>query len=500
MVEKLKWIYKKEILADLEYFFLIGSVLIFTVLRIPSLVEPDWYGDEGIYQVIGRALNSGRLLYKEIWDNKPPVLYVYYAAVNGDLFLIRMLSLIIGALSVVVFFFVARLLFQGKKLPLYISTFIFAILFGLPIIEGNIANAENFMLLPVLLSLYFILKLKPRSFVFISILSGFFLSIAFLTKTVAFFDLLAFTFILFILRFKSIHPNEIIQKILKRPIFVLSQFKQEGIIIVSFIIPILFTFIYFAIRGALTDFSKAVFLQNVGYVGYANYFLIPQGLLIFKIILLLGGLGVIFYKKNSLNTSAIVIYIWVLFSSFNAFFSGRPYTHYVLVLLPSFCLLIGLIFFIKKYALLNITVVILLLTFIRMNFTFYTKITDYYQNYISFIMGEKDVRSYQAFFDSDTPRNYEIANFIKTTTNKNESIFILSDSSTIYYLADKLPPGRYIVEYHIGFYKDGVEETKRALDRKNPKYMIVTKERLLPNFSGYFTNKYTIQGVTIYEQ
>src|SRR3712207_7567947 len=38
--------------------------------------------------------------------------------------------------------------------------------------------------------------------------------------------------------------------------------------------------------------------------------------------------------------------IWVSFSLFNTFFSHRPYTHYVLVFLPSYCLLVGLIFFV----------------------------------------------------------------------------------------------------------------------------------------------------------
>ena len=53
--------------------WLFAICLVFVILRIPSLIEPYWYGDEGIYQVVGHAINSGEILYKDIWDNKPPL-------------------------------------------------------------------------------------------------------------------------------------------------------------------------------------------------------------------------------------------------------------------------------------------------------------------------------------------------------------------------------------------------------------------------------------------
>ena len=61
--------------------WLIFLLLLFTLLRIPSLFEPSWYGDEGIYQVIGTGIHQGRLLYSGIWDNKPPFLFFIYSFV-----------------------------------------------------------------------------------------------------------------------------------------------------------------------------------------------------------------------------------------------------------------------------------------------------------------------------------------------------------------------------------------------------------------------------------
>src|SRR6266404_3963791 len=142
---------------NIDSWFLLTISFIFFLLRFPSLFEPNWYGDEGIYQVLGLGMNAGRLLYRDIFDNKPPLLYFFYSLVSSDFFSIRLLSLIFGVLALLAFYFLSKKLFQEKKARL-IATSFFAILFGLPLIEGNIANAENFMLFPNILSAIFILK------------------------------------------------------------------------------------------------------------------------------------------------------------------------------------------------------------------------------------------------------------------------------------------------------------------------------------------------------
>src|SRR3989338_9380197 len=141
-------------MKKIEGVFLGGVLSIFSILRFPSLFEPYWYGDEGIYQAIGIAINNGQPLYKDIWDNKPPLLYLIYSFLNSDQFATKSASLISGLLSVLLFFFLAKKLFDSKSgAKVYLlTTTIFALIFGLPIIEGNIANAENFMLLPIILA------------------------------------------------------------------------------------------------------------------------------------------------------------------------------------------------------------------------------------------------------------------------------------------------------------------------------------------------------------
>src|SRR6266404_1137608 len=100
-----------KILTRLEkskaFWYLLWGSLLFFFLRLPSLIEPYWYGDEGIYQVVGMALHNGAQLYTQAWDNKPPLLYLVYGLFNGDQFMVRLASLLVGILTVIAFFHLA---------------------------------------------------------------------------------------------------------------------------------------------------------------------------------------------------------------------------------------------------------------------------------------------------------------------------------------------------------------------------------------------------------
>ena len=191
-------------------YILLILCLIFFLLRLPSLFEPNWYGDEGIYQSIGFSIRAGRQYYTGVWDNKPPLLFVIYALVNGDQFLARSFSLLFGLGAVVSYFLLSSKVFLNKSVCIF-TTFIFVLLFGLPIIEGNIANSENYMLLPILVSanlaypvlILFDTKLKKYQIVRLFI-SGMILSLSFLIKIVSVFDFAAFLTIGIIIYFHNI--------------------------------------------------------------------------------------------------------------------------------------------------------------------------------------------------------------------------------------------------------------------------------------------------------
>lgn len=493
----------KKIEKKKETWFLFLIIFIFFLFRLPSLIEPLWYGDEGIYEVVGMALNHNRLLYSQIWDNKPPLLYAVYAIAQADQFNVRFLSLIFGLLSVLPFYLLSKKLFRSHKINI-ITTIIYVLFFSTPILEGNIANAENFMLLLIIIAAYLMMRLSDiksntsKNFLFIS---GILLGLAFLFKIVAVFDFSAFfVYLLFILLPENFSKHDYKSFFRKIPYRLVYYFA-------GFLLPIGVTFFYFWSNRILADFINATFFGNVGYVGYANNFIIPNGFLILKVLLLISGVILLFIKRKILSPEVTFILLWFLFSLFNALFSGRIWTHYLLVLLPSAILMTGLFFDRKakrlRFVLLCFIVVLFYISsfYFKVSFQGFTNIFRYYQNYLLFITDNKSLTEYQSYFDSRVPRDYEIAQFIGNKAKTEDNIFIWGNNPQIYVLAKKLPPGKYTVEYHIVQNKKAITQTEEDFKKSNPKYVIILPEMPPIPFSiEGFENKFNLNGAIVYER
>ncbi|MEK9176526.1 MAG: glycosyltransferase family 39 protein [Patescibacteria group bacterium] len=482
-----------KLIAHLEksksIWFLLFISFAFFLLRWPSLFEPYWYGDEGIYQAVGLLIRSGAPLYSGAWDNKPPLLYLLYALFNSDQFLIRFVSLIFGIVSIWVFYLLAKRLFHNSNKIAIATTTIYSFGFGTRMVEGNIANAENFMILPILVSAYFVFATDYFKRIWqykTYFLAGLILSLAFLTKIVAAFDFLAFGVFLFIDPGKSLKENF---------------FKKAFPFVIGFTAPVILTMSYFLLTNNFKDFLDAFIFSNVGYVGYGNNFLIPQGLLYFKAFLLISFSGILYLKRRDISKNVLFITLWFAFSLFNAFFSQRPYTHYLLVLLPSFCLMIGVILSEKRERIFTLLFLIVALIIVFNKFSLQGKLIPYYINLLSFCSGKIDVTEYQSYFDHNTPRDYELARYIRMNTDKEDSFFIWGNNAQVYKLANKTPLMRYTVAYHITQYSTGTLEMKNVIDNKKPKFLII-----MPNVPTFplsttdYRERIRIKDAIIYER
>lgn len=488
----------KRLEKSRQFWFAIFTSFLFFILRLPSLFEPLWYGDEGIYQVIGTALNHGRLLYSQIFDNKPPLLYWLYAILQSDQFTVRLASLMFGLFSVIMFFFLAKKLFKNgeNNIAVYLSTFIFAVLFGLPLLEGNIANAENFMLLPIIASALLILNaqeqnfnrplINPSSFLNHYFLAGLLLGIAFLVKIVAIFDLGAFLVFCFILNFGSLKKE---LKLLK--------------IIQGFFLPLFLVSLLFLIKGNLMDFIKAAFFANVSYVSYGNRIGGFPTLLFIKLTILGIFLAYIFTKRKKFDSNSLFILCWFVFSLFNALFSQRPYTHYLLVLISSFSLMMGLIMFDKKnQKIIALTFIVALFIIIKIfGIPNFNKSIRYYQNFLTYVSGKKNMASYQAFFDRNTPSDYEMARFIKPKLTKEDTIFVWGNNAQLYQLVGVVAPTKYVVAYHMSNYKDGLISTQTTIEKIKPKFVVImANSNPMPFSLINYSKKIDINNASIYER
>ena len=483
-----------------ELWFLLFISFLFFLLRLPSLIEPYWYSDEGIYELIGMAINHGSMLYSQIWDNKPPLLYALYALSQGDQFNIRAYSIFAGVLSLIPFYFLSKALFRSPRIA-RITTVIYLSLFATPFIEGNIANAENFMLLPIITAAFLIYhnchsreggnpaqsKQKNKNLLFAGILLGF----AFLFKIIAFFDFVAF--FVFIL----LHHTGSAEK----------SAKKLAMYALGFFLPLLLTILYFFVKGTLNDFIQATFLGNIGYVGYQNNFIIAQGLLVIKLLVLCIGVAFVFWKRKVISPPIAFIFLWFSFCSFNALFSGRPWTHYILVMMPATTLLIGLLFYkaspkIRTFTLGFLLIAVFIITaFFKINLGSVGRAFLYYQNFALFITNQKSTAAYSEYFDKKVTRDYEVAHFLAGKTKPGEVIFVWGNNPQIYVLSKTLPPGKYTVEYQISQSKITLAETAASIDRAKPKFIVILSETPNFPFSIYgYTNKFSLTGADIYER
>lgn len=466
----------------------LSAVFFFILLRLPSLIEPYWYGDEGIYAVIGQSLRDGAVLYRDIWDNKPPGLYLIYALFNGDLVWVKGLSMVFGALNVGVFYLLAKRLLK-TKLPVFIATIAFTVLFGLPILEGNIANAENFMLLPICLAFYLVIRFyTPKAFA----AAGFLLAIAAMIKIVAIFDIAALLFIAYIF---SINKKN---KTVSKTIDFLSSKKLILFLISALVLPVV-VLLYFLSQQSLSYLFSSVLTNNVDYVGVNNYLLFPLGLVFLKVALLLGGLTALFIFRNKLTDSEVVVYSWLTFALFSVFFSERPYTHYLLMGLMPYALLVGLL--VKK---IKIFPLILFLSVTIISYTYfniYLKNQSYYSNFVNFVLGNKSYSEYIAFFDRSSVVDYEVASYLKRTLQENETVYFWSDSAQLYLLSEVYPITKYIVAYHNLASSEAMQYTGKQLQAQNPDHIVVKRNSPFPfELLHNYELKYTIESAKIYEK
>jgi hypothetical protein len=441
-------------------FFLLLLVI---VLRIPNFFEPYSYGDETIYLTLGEGIRKGVTLYKNLHDNKPPLLYIT-AAVAGNLFWFKTILLFSSLLCITLFFRFSEKLYPKIKHFAVISTIIFSLLTTLPFFEGNIVNAENFMLIPTIAAFYILLFKKSSSkYIFIS---GLLFSISSLYKIPAIFD---FPAIILFWLISSKLSKKGFYEILSKTFFLL----------LGIATPILFTFIYYFLKGAFSDYLIAAYLQNFGYLSswrpdsnkdpflVKNAPLIIRGIVVFAINVLL------YLSRKRVDKKFLFLVSWLSFSIFAVTLSERPYPHYLLQSAATISALIGLLFtsvsMLQVYSVFPVTLFLLIPLVYRF---WHYRSADYYLKFINFSGGRLGKTQYLGSFGGRTITNYEISGIIKGLTKENDRVFIWEDSAQIYALSKRLPPIKYTSGYHINDFSS-IDNAVSQLQKNPPKVVVV---------------------------
>lgn len=442
-------------------------LVLVVLLRIPSLFEPYWYGDEAIYLTLGQGIKQGLILYKNIFDHKPPVIYLL-AAASGSVFWFRLLLLFWHAATIAVFWDLANRLFSKKEKMVVLATSLFALLTTIPLFEGNIANSEIFMLGPTVGA--FLLLFSAKKLGFLRLFSaGLLFSLAVLFKVPAVFDLFALgVFWVMVTALK------------RRAIFETA--RQLFITGLGFSLPILLTVVYFWSAGGLSQYVNIAWFQNFTYISrwdapaFSLATTLAQAGMSLRAAVLALVLLFLFVLRKRLDKTLLFSLIWFSLALFAALLSGRPYPHYIIQVIPPLSLLVSILMFGReKERFWPVPFLLLFLISLVFYKFYYYPTFPYYANFLAFAKGDKTQGEYFEYFDKRTAMIYRLAQIISERTGKSDRVFIWGTAPEVYALSHRLPPGRYITSFHIKDF-DGKGETMAALKKSKPKYIIILRD------------------------
>jgi len=472
-------------------------LLLTFILRLPSLFEPFWYGDEGIFAAVGRNLNLGGTLYATAWDNKPPMIYLTYAAIfkffGVSMFWLHLFAAItVLATSAVIYEIAEGTL--GQKRALFASL-IFGVLTSLRLVEGNLALTEIFMILPISLAMLFAIK---RNFDLISMFSaGLLFAIASLYKQVGAFEAVAlgvFVF-LYLKNFKDVVLRGIVMA-------------------VGFIIPYTLTVLYFAPKHLVDDYIFAAYTYYRIYLAES-----PKYAIFINIAKFMAPIAAVFYgffKRLSGKVELTHLFLlWLGFSFLGSYFSGRTYGHYLVQAAPAIALAIASINFSVKLA--KARIIFAVFFFVPIFFLTQTLFRDflsggplnqisYWRNFIDHTTGEKSVDAYNNYFDSNVNRIMAIDNFLTSAGARGENVYIWGDFPWLYAIGDLKNPVRYVTSFHVFGVPNGKEEVITALENNPPVYILKPPssigyfEELEKFLAANYTHMAQVEGVDIWQR
>jgi hypothetical protein len=119
--------------------------------------------------------------------------------------------------------------------------------------------------------------------------------------------------------------------------------------------------------------------------------------------------------------------------------------------------------------------------FVPVYFKFwYYPTSTYYLKFAKFATGATSKEEYISTFGGHVQRSYDIADLINKTTKKKDKILVWGpDNSIVYALSRRLPPTRYVAQYHISDFSSNAEVLEKVTN--SPPKLII----LLPNSPSF---------------
>lgn len=447
-------------------------------LYLPFLGTP-FERDEGVYATVAQGILHGQVPYRDLFDNKPPLVYGWYA-ISFTLFgesvvAPRLVAALFLSATAVTLYHQARLVLP--KGAAGIAAFLFALSTGLPWVALH-ANTEAYMLLPLVSSLmFFTFGMKDgrlRWFFIAGLLAG----LAIMTKQVAMWNLLALAMV------SLVWHRRTAENAWRAVAPAFWMFSGALVSLAAVALP-------FALTGALDDFLWANLSYNWVYVEFLTYAErisnAGYGLLFFSVVaapFVAGAMAglVIMWRKRASVTDYVLI-LWAVASAIGVASGGRFFPHYFLQLMPSLALLTGVLIYDRfvngGQHVLSRPAWMLSLFLIVVSVGTTTVL------YVAPRAAEEQVVSSVYWQKEWEDSSRQLGHYIQARTGPDDTIFNYGRESQIYFYADRQPAVPYFYDWVLQI--EAVEWTTvmEQLKGANPKPVYIIDSAQAPLFPDW---------------
>ncbi|MDP2674422.1 MAG: glycosyltransferase family 39 protein [Dehalococcoidia bacterium] len=444
--------------------------------------------DEGSYAYIGANLTSGIVPYRDVIENKPPGIYVFYAfaTIGPDkVTSVRLATDVLFAASMLLVFAITARTY-GRTAGL-VAALAMAALGNYYPLEAARANTEQIMLPILLVALWSFQKGLDKGSLRWLVLSGFAGGAALLMKQVAVWPALA---LLGFLALRAIN-----QRNWRRST------AEIGAMAAGIVVPLLATAIYFGALGLLDDLYDWVFRLNSlrirqdwesGRAQLDNF----DPILTLWTYVALGSLILYPFLPRGKRGWHLLIVAWSLANLVGAKMGLRDFPHYFVPVLPGIAILAGA--FISSVSHRLATLIRggpwlrpALAIGVGMGL-FAWQADDYVDFYFASTPTEMTITEFGAHGEQIFARSEEIASYVRATTEPEDEILVWAAEAQIYFLSERRAATRYLTIISVfDIIPDGVATIRADLLTRRPK-VVVTYTEDSPPYRGSRSGLYEL--------
>ncbi|MDO8615554.1 MAG: glycosyltransferase family 39 protein [Dehalococcoidia bacterium] len=451
---------------------LIVLCLLPILLYLPSLGAP-FERDEGVYATIARGVLHGQVPYRDLFDNKPPLVYGWYAfsflLFGESVIAPRIVAAVLLSCTTFFVFKQARMAF-----PLgvaYVAAGAFALSTGLPFVALH-ANTEAYMLLPLMSSLVaFTVGMRDGRLRWF-LLAGVLGAVAMMTKQVAVWNLITLAAVVSVWHWRR-------EGLTRRSLAPAAALLAGSAVTTALIA------VPFAVTGALDELLYANLSYNWLYMSVLTYGQrladLGLGLLFFSAVAApfigsaLMGLMIIVRRKSSVAEYLLIF--WGLASVVGVASGGRFFPHYFLQLMPALAVLAAVAVYhrlrerhvhpVHRPAM--ALALFLVVVSVGTNAALYIAPHAAEQRVAASVYEQKQ-------WEEDSKK---LGEWIAARTDPDDKIFNWGREAQIYAYADRDPAVRYFYDWAYWYDERNLPATMQALREAMPVYIIDSAQRPL---------------------